>query len=240
MNSNNSSSNSSVGGDHSDSPVTKKSAGGRHRIFTNEQRKVRNRQAQAAFRQRRTAYTKTLETTIEQMEAQMATMEMHAIEADKRADQAEKRCVQLEAAYLNVHRILQCLLPTPAAPFRKPLHEKKKEWVILESLYFFCPQFDLASPPPMSSPSPTLSSSATTCSGSPSMDALPIVADAQAPVAAVLPGDWTDLLQGIHTLGESKIRQPKRSNLILGPFSFFSFSRRTAGCPCSPPCIATV
>ena len=44
--------------------TTNRPHGGRHRIFTEEQRKVRNRQAQAAFRERRSQYTQTLQETV--------------------------------------------------------------------------------------------------------------------------------------------------------------------------------
>lgn len=47
----------------------KRSQGGRHRIFTAEQRKDRNRLAQAAFRERRSQYTSTLENTVVELEA---------------------------------------------------------------------------------------------------------------------------------------------------------------------------
>ncbi|KAI9284090.1 hypothetical protein BC943DRAFT_326316 [Umbelopsis sp. AD052] len=50
------------------SPEPKRKQGGRHRLFSNEQRKDRNRLAQAAFRERRSQYTKTLECTIENLE----------------------------------------------------------------------------------------------------------------------------------------------------------------------------
>ncbi|ORZ03084.1 hypothetical protein BCR43DRAFT_482716 [Syncephalastrum racemosum] len=46
----------------------KQSQGGRHRIFTAEQRKDRNRLAQAAFRERRNQYTSTLEKTVIELE----------------------------------------------------------------------------------------------------------------------------------------------------------------------------
>lgn len=49
--------------------VVKRSRGGRHRIFTVEQRKDRNRRAQAAFRERRSRYTHTLEQTVVELES---------------------------------------------------------------------------------------------------------------------------------------------------------------------------
>ncbi|ORX49098.1 hypothetical protein DM01DRAFT_1385244 [Hesseltinella vesiculosa] len=91
--------------------IIKKSSGGRHRVFTNEQRKVRNRQAQAAFRHRRNEHKKTLESTIQDLKQQQAVLEQTALEAIRRAEHSEKRCMALQAAYLSASRALQYLLP---------------------------------------------------------------------------------------------------------------------------------
>lgn len=57
--------------------IKKKSHGGRHRIFTAEQRKDRNRLAQAAFRERRNQYTRTLENTVVELEAIIRELQVH-------------------------------------------------------------------------------------------------------------------------------------------------------------------
>ncbi|KAI9300786.1 hypothetical protein BJ944DRAFT_252834 [Cunninghamella echinulata] len=91
--------------------ISKKSNVGRHRLYSNEQRKDRNRQAQAAFRQRRSVYTKTLEETVEKLQSIIASLQQSTDEANKRAEVAENRYIQLESEYNAIRNITAYYLP---------------------------------------------------------------------------------------------------------------------------------
>ncbi|KAI8144035.1 hypothetical protein BJV82DRAFT_578097 [Fennellomyces sp. T-0311] len=90
---------------HKESRI-KRPHGGRHRIFTEEQRKVRNRLAQAAFRERRTQYTQTLESTIVDLENIIHELQESNRNTSARADVAEQRCADME----KQNKLLQELL----------------------------------------------------------------------------------------------------------------------------------
>ncbi|CAO3618963.1 unnamed protein product [Cunninghamella blakesleeana] len=100
--------------------ITKKSNVGRHRLYSNEQRKVRNREAQAAFRQRRSAYTRTLEDTVEKLEALIETLQQSTKEANERAESAEKRCTHLENEYKNIRNMMTYYFPQ--GPFNQVIN----------------------------------------------------------------------------------------------------------------------
>ncbi|KAI9478251.1 MAG: hypothetical protein EXX96DRAFT_570160 [Benjaminiella poitrasii] len=83
---------------------------GRHRLYSNEQRKDRNRQAQAAFRTRRNNYTKSLEETVLNFKEQIAALEKTQNEAIDRALRAEERCNQLDFEVMFLRQSLQFIL----------------------------------------------------------------------------------------------------------------------------------
>ncbi|KAG2218303.1 hypothetical protein INT45_003646 [Circinella minor] len=86
------------------------SKGGRHRIFTEEQRKDRNRLAQAAFRARKSEYTTTLENTVVGLESIVKELQDSNRQTSSRADAAEAQCQlleqQLQKLYQQLHSSL--------------------------------------------------------------------------------------------------------------------------------------
>ncbi|ORZ26068.1 hypothetical protein BCR42DRAFT_486130 [Absidia repens] len=101
---------------HHSAPSNKKQSVGRHRIYTNEQRKDRNRQAQAAFRARRTLYTKTQKETIAELQHMVHMLQKTMLEANERASCAEKRCMQLENENQQLKTTLACFLAPSSSP----------------------------------------------------------------------------------------------------------------------------
>ncbi|KAG2223823.1 hypothetical protein INT45_001957 [Circinella minor] len=99
---------------------TNRSHGGRHRIFTEEQRKVRNRQAQAAFRERRSQYTQTLQETILGLEKIITELQESNRNTSVRAEIAEQRCIDLE----KQNDILQQLISTVTAENQRLLQQQ--------------------------------------------------------------------------------------------------------------------
>lgn len=83
---------------------------GRHRLYSNEQRKDRNRQAQAAFRDRRSKYTRDLETTIIKFEEKIKILEETNSKTVERAELSEKRCIQLDLEVVSLQKLLQIAL----------------------------------------------------------------------------------------------------------------------------------
>ncbi|KAI8077274.1 uncharacterized protein B0P05DRAFT_544314 [Gilbertella persicaria] len=83
---------------------------GRHRIYTNEQRKARNREAQAAFRDRRNKHTKTLEDSIVHFETMIKDLKESNIQTTERAEQAEERCRHLESELSCLQKLVQTVL----------------------------------------------------------------------------------------------------------------------------------
>lgn len=83
---------------------------GRHRIYSNEQRKDRNRKAQAAFRDRRNNYTKTLEVALLKFEDKIQGLEDAQIKSIKRAEVAEERCSWLDSEVASLQKLLQIAL----------------------------------------------------------------------------------------------------------------------------------
>ncbi|KAI9266704.1 hypothetical protein BDA99DRAFT_558753 [Phascolomyces articulosus] len=86
------------------------SKGGRHRIFTEEQRKDRNRLAQAAFRARRSEYTNTLENTIVGLESIVKELQDSNRQTSTRADRAEAKCQILQQQLQYLHQQLHSAL----------------------------------------------------------------------------------------------------------------------------------
>ncbi|KAI9494597.1 hypothetical protein BDB00DRAFT_295775 [Zychaea mexicana] len=86
------------------------SKGGRHRIFTEEQRKDRNRLAQAAFRARRSEYTHTLEQTVVGLESIVKELQDSNRQTSTRADAAEARCQLLKDRLRHLHEQLHAAL----------------------------------------------------------------------------------------------------------------------------------
>ena len=86
------------------------SKGGRHRIFTEEQRKDRNRLAQAAFRARKSKYTTTLENTVIGLESIVKELQDSNRQTSSRAEAAEAQChlleQQLQKLYQQLHASL--------------------------------------------------------------------------------------------------------------------------------------
>lgn len=83
---------------------------GRHRVFSNEQRRDRNRQAQAAFRDRRNKYTNTLETAIVGFEETIKNLKEVNNQSVKRAQVAEERSQQLSSEVISLQRLLEIVL----------------------------------------------------------------------------------------------------------------------------------
>jgi hypothetical protein len=89
--------------DDSPSPSEpKRKQGGRHRMFTNEQRKDRNRLAQAAFRERRSQYTKTLESTIKNLETIICELQDSNRATNQQLDKTTEESVKLRQLLLTV------------------------------------------------------------------------------------------------------------------------------------------
>jgi predicted nuclease with TOPRIM domain len=86
------------------------SKAGRHRLYSNEQRKDRNRQAQAAFRDRRSKYTKDLEAAVLKFEEKIKTLEETNSRTTERAQLAEDRCTQLNLEVTSLQKLLQITL----------------------------------------------------------------------------------------------------------------------------------
>jgi hypothetical protein len=85
-----------------ESPEPKRKQGGRHRIFSNEQRKDRNRIAQAAFRERRSQYTKTLESTMANLETIICELQDSNRATSKQLDDAKAESDKLRQLLLAV------------------------------------------------------------------------------------------------------------------------------------------
>lgn len=83
---------------------------GRHRIYSNEQRKDRNRKAQAAFRNRRNEYTKCLETALLEFENKVTDLKASNSQLEDRAKAAESRCEQLTSEVNSLHKLLELAL----------------------------------------------------------------------------------------------------------------------------------
>ncbi|CEP07196.1 hypothetical protein [Parasitella parasitica] len=83
---------------------------GRHRVFSNEQRKMRNRQAQAAFRDRRSKYTNSLEMAIHNFEKTIKNLKETNNELIKRAQTAEDRSHHLASEVVSLQRLLELAL----------------------------------------------------------------------------------------------------------------------------------
>ncbi|KAK4520204.1 N-alpha-acetyltransferase 50 [Mucor velutinosus] len=79
---------------------------GRHRVYSNEQRKDRNRQAQAAFRDRRIKYTQTLENAIVNFEETIKNLKESMNQTMKRAQVAEERSHHLASQVVSLQRLL--------------------------------------------------------------------------------------------------------------------------------------
>lgn len=79
---------------------------GRHRIYSNEQRKDRNRKAQAAFRDRRSQYTKNLEAALLELEKKANDLKTSNSQMEERAKTAEARCAQLTLEVNSLHKLL--------------------------------------------------------------------------------------------------------------------------------------
>lgn len=79
---------------------------GRHRVYSNEQRKDRNRQAQAAFRDRRSKYTQTLENAIVNFEETIKNLKESNDQTMKRAQAAEERSHHLASEVESLQRLL--------------------------------------------------------------------------------------------------------------------------------------
>ncbi|GAN02651.1 hypothetical protein MAM1_0026c02096 [Mucor ambiguus] len=83
---------------------------GRHRVYSNEQRKDRNRQAQAAFRDRRSKYTQTLENAIVNFEETIKDLKESNSQTMKRAQVAEERSHHLASQVASLQRLLEMAL----------------------------------------------------------------------------------------------------------------------------------
>ncbi|KAG2231867.1 hypothetical protein INT48_006059 [Thamnidium elegans] len=83
---------------------------GRHRLYSNEQRKDRNRKAQAAFRVRRNKYTETLELAATKNEKTIEDLKSANEKNIQRAEVAEQRCVQLDSQVASLEKLLQAAL----------------------------------------------------------------------------------------------------------------------------------
>lgn len=86
------------------------SKAGRHRLYSNEQRKDRNRQAQAAFRDRRSKYQKTLEAAMLKYEDTIEELKRENLKSTERATEAEQRCSTLDAEVADLRKSLQLAL----------------------------------------------------------------------------------------------------------------------------------
>jgi phage shock protein A len=86
------------------------SKAGRHRLYSNEQRKDRNRQAQAAFRDRRSKYTKTLEAAMLKYEDTIESLKEDNNTLIQRAEAAEQRSTKLDSEVANLQKLLQMAL----------------------------------------------------------------------------------------------------------------------------------
>lgn len=83
---------------------------GRHRLYSNEQRKDRNREAQAAFRVRRNNYTETLELAAIKNEKTIEDLKSANEKNIQRAEVAEQRCAQLDYQVASLEKLLQVAL----------------------------------------------------------------------------------------------------------------------------------
>lgn len=83
---------------------------GRHRVYSNEQRKDRNRQAQAAFRDRRSKYTQSLENAIINFEETIKNLKETNNQSIKRAQMAEERSHHLASEVVSLQRLLEMAL----------------------------------------------------------------------------------------------------------------------------------
>ncbi|CAO3581876.1 unnamed protein product [Absidia cylindrospora] len=106
---------------HNATPNNKKQNAGRHRLYTNEQRKDRNRQAQAAFRARQSLNSKTQKETITELQHMVDMLQETTLEANERASFAEKRCVLLENENQQLKTTMTCFLAQSSPPPPPPL-----------------------------------------------------------------------------------------------------------------------
>ncbi|EPB85906.1 hypothetical protein HMPREF1544_07322 [Mucor circinelloides 1006PhL] len=83
---------------------------GRHRVYSNEQRKDRNRQAQAAFRDRRSKYTQSLENAIINFEETIKNLKETNNQSIKRAQMAEERSHHLASEVVSLQKLLEMAL----------------------------------------------------------------------------------------------------------------------------------
>ncbi|GAA5813686.1 hypothetical protein MFLAVUS_007172 [Mucor flavus] len=83
---------------------------GRHRLYSNEQRRDRNREAQAAFRVRRNNYTETLELAAIKNEKTIEDLKSANEKNIQRAEVAEQRCAQLDYQVASLEKLLQVAL----------------------------------------------------------------------------------------------------------------------------------
>lgn len=86
------------------------SKAGRHRIYSNEQRKDRNRKAQAAFRDRRNNYTKTLEDALLKYKDKIQDLEDSRTSSIQQAKTIEERCDRLDSEVTSLQKLLQQVL----------------------------------------------------------------------------------------------------------------------------------
>ncbi|KAG2174371.1 hypothetical protein INT43_004394 [Umbelopsis isabellina] len=88
--------------DELENSISKRKQVGRHRIFTNEQRKDRNRLAQAAFRERRSQYTKELESVVEDLETIIKELQESNRATSRQLDEVKEENGNLRQLALSV------------------------------------------------------------------------------------------------------------------------------------------
>ncbi|KAJ2961531.1 hypothetical protein NQZ79_g3280 [Umbelopsis isabellina] len=109
--------------DGSENSILKRKQVGRHRIFTNEQRKDRNRLAQAAFRERRSQYTKELKSVVEDLETIIKELQESNRETSRQLDEVKEEngnLRQLALAVIIENRSLQSHLKSSHS--RRTIH----------------------------------------------------------------------------------------------------------------------
>jgi hypothetical protein len=120
------------------SPSLKRKQGGRHRIFSNEQRKDRNRLAQAAFRERRSQYTKELESAIEDLEKIITELQESNRATSHQLDEVKEENDNLRQLSLTVileNRNLQSKLNVSHSTYSL---SESHLGIIMNSLLFLC------------------------------------------------------------------------------------------------------
>lgn len=86
----------------SENSISKRKQVGRHRMFTNEQRRDRNRMAQAAFRERRSQYTKELESVVEDLETIIKELQESNRATTRQLDEVKEENGNLRQLALSV------------------------------------------------------------------------------------------------------------------------------------------